>query len=319
MTVTINVLFFKDISMKHRVFALLLFISFSLLGHVEEFNLLRTYSVHNNDNSLVDYEDPSLITEDEIVKYIRKYGTNERDNYGNTILHAAAMFGDVDVIETLLEEGVDIEARNIDGLTPLHLAMVVRNAENIEVFLRNGANINTQTEDGKVPLMTVSSFGAADFLEFFIAYGADVNLKDRNGFTALHYAAMINYHYDNIKLLVKNGADVNVCSCAGITPLHLAVFNNSSSVINDNSSVIKFLLENGADSGLTDEHGNKPVHYMHEQNLKLIADLSKHIKTRGVHKNGLDVSAIEFNFWLNKQFKGAAFHAIDSRFSEDDI
>jgi ankyrin repeat protein len=306
--------------MKQHVFLMFLFISFSLLGEVEDFNLLRTYCINSRENRLIDYERTDFIPKDEMIKYIRNYGVNERDNYGNTVLHAISIFGSADEVEILLTEGADIEARNIYGFTPLHSTIFDSGRGNIEVLLRNGANINTQAEDGKTPLISAATFNY-DLVKRLVEQGADVNIKDKNGFTALHYAAsshsyLVNrdHYVDSVKLMVKKGADVNALSDTGITPLHLAVYKNDR-------LAIKLLLECGADSGIADVHGNKPLHYMfNNHNLKIIADLCKHEKTHDADKKRLEIAKTEFDFWLTKQFKGAAFYAIRSEFyTEDEI
>ena len=52
---------------------------------------------------------------------------------------------------TLLEVGVDLEARNLDGSTPLHLAAKGGTAEVVMPLLAAGASPGARDNDGKQP------------------------------------------------------------------------------------------------------------------------------------------------------------------------
>ena len=73
--------------------------------------------------------------------------------------------------------------------------------------------------------------------------GADVNEADRDGFTALHWAAR-NSNVEICTLLLKNNADVNKADRDGWTALHYAASNG-------NVEICK-LLGNKADVNVTD-------------------------------------------------------------------
>lgn len=74
-----------------------------------------------------------------------------------------------------------------------------------------------------------------------LANGADANQKDRNGYTALMYAAR-NGDVETMKALVDAGAAVNARDCAvnGWPPLIHAIHKS-------NNQAVYFLLERGAD------------------------------------------------------------------------
>ena len=62
---------------------------------------------------------------------------NERNEYGDTALHYAAVYGHVEAMRVLVVElGADKEAKNVDGLTALHLAALNGHVEAIEVLVQ---------------------------------------------------------------------------------------------------------------------------------------------------------------------------------------
>ncbi|GHS97345.1 hypothetical protein AGMMS50276_17250 [Synergistales bacterium] len=85
--------------------------------------------------------------------------------------------------------------------------------------------------------------GTPQKVEAAIKGGADVNARDKDGYTALTYAARSNLNPEVIALLLKNGADINVKSVreGGLTALMVAAG------LNPNPEVTELLLKNGAD------------------------------------------------------------------------
>lgn len=80
-----------------------------------------------------------------------------------------------------------------------------------------------------------------------LANGAAANQKDKNGYTALMYAAR-NGDVETMKALIDAGADVNMRDCAvnGWTPLIHAIHKS-------NNQAVYLLLERGADVNIKAE------------------------------------------------------------------
>jgi ankyrin repeat protein len=86
---------------------------------------------------------------------LAKKGTrvNAREmSFGMTALHVASSKGHAEVVQALIDNGSDIEAREETGRTPLHTAAFRGQKEIVELLLKNGAEINARTRDGKTPL-----------------------------------------------------------------------------------------------------------------------------------------------------------------------
>ena len=60
---------------------------------------------------------------------------NSKDTYGNTALHYAAMNGKMNIVEILVDRGIDINSKNNIGWTALHLAAMNGYTNIVEMLL----------------------------------------------------------------------------------------------------------------------------------------------------------------------------------------
>lgn len=77
---------------------------------------------------------------------------NDVDNKGNTPLHWASMKDRADTVSLLIENGADIEAKDIDNWTALHYAAAFASLQTVEALVDNGADKNSLTKDGNIPV-----------------------------------------------------------------------------------------------------------------------------------------------------------------------
>lgn len=78
-------------------------------------------------------------------------GPNVKSCLNNTPLHVAAVRGDIEAIEILLEAGADINAVGEGGYTPLHEAIAQGHVEAVRTFIAHRAAIDIDNEDGSSP------------------------------------------------------------------------------------------------------------------------------------------------------------------------
>ncbi len=119
----------------------------------------------------------------------------------------------------------DVNARTTeDRLTPLMFSSRYNsNRQVIQVLLDNGADIDARDEDGRTVLMLASAHNSnKEVIQTLIDNGADVNAGDRNGVTALMLASAHNSNKEVIQTLIDNGADVNAGDRNGVTALNRA-------------------------------------------------------------------------------------------------
>ena len=138
---------------------------------------------------------------------LRKHGGMmvEELRSGMTPLHAAARKGLKEVVELLIHEGTDVNAKSDDGWTPLHYAA---NKETAELLIAKGADVNAKAEDGVAPLHVAAGEGHKEIAELLVGTGANVNVIDVNGKTPLDIATLPDNPNDTaetIYLLRKHG------------------------------------------------------------------------------------------------------------------
>ena len=85
-----------------------------------------------------------------------------------------------------------------------------------------------------------------------IKLGIDVNAQDKEGWTALHFAAQ-RQSVPAVKALLIAGADIEIKDSHGNTPLFRAVFNSQGS-----GEIITMLLEAGANPDSENNYGVSP-------------------------------------------------------------
>ena len=76
---------------------------------------------------------------------------NMRGNFGNTLLHAAAVRGIPEEVLVLLGAGAEVNARGEHGYSPLHEAAAHGKAEVVSLLLAHGASPTATNDDGETP------------------------------------------------------------------------------------------------------------------------------------------------------------------------
>ncbi|HEX8915285.1 MAG TPA: ankyrin repeat domain-containing protein [Humisphaera sp.] len=152
----------------------------------------------------------------------RTLDPNERDARGRTLLQQAAIAGEFEVVEVLLDNGANVAAVDREGWTALHWAASGGHQEVAELLIASGARVDVQGTLGETPLYWAAVFDRKDVAELLIARGANVTATDRRGRTPLHAAAESDARATAVVLLAQ-GADAKAQDEAGATPLHAAV------------------------------------------------------------------------------------------------
>jgi ankyrin repeat protein len=155
----------------------------------------------------------------------QKVDVNLAEPDGMTALHWAAQRGDAETASLLLGAGASAKAKTRYGVTPLELAVTTGSVSLVEALLKAGADVNATSPEGATPLMTAARVGQPEVLRMLLSHGARESVDAQEswkGQSALMWAAGEG-HIPAIKLLVEMGASVKTRSKAGFTPLLFAV------------------------------------------------------------------------------------------------
>jgi uncharacterized protein len=121
-----------------------------------------------------------------------------RNHEEMTPLMVAAGLGHQDIVETLIEHGANVNAKNPLGWTALMKAIYNYELDRgfpeiVSTLIAAGAEIECQVAYGTRPLMLAAGYGQSEVIEILLAAGADVHAKNDGGFTARTMAEYKDY------------------------------------------------------------------------------------------------------------------------------
>ncbi|ROV87363.1 hypothetical protein VSDG_09867 [Cytospora chrysosperma] len=124
-------------------------------------------------------------------------------------LFYASHEGLLDTCQMLLENGTDVDAKDVWGRTALHGASNEGYEKTVQMLLENGADVNAKDIWDKTALHNASAGGHIRTVQILLENGADVNAMGKHRTTALHYA-WTGGHFEVVHVLLENGADDNL-------------------------------------------------------------------------------------------------------------
>ena len=210
----------------------------------------------------------------QIVELLRRNGAdvNVRRDDGEAPLHSAASFGDLEIVQALLDYKVDVNARGgFNNWSPVHCASFGNPfsatshrgpqllPDVARLLLEHGADVNVQDNNGATPLHVSAEVGTVKVARVLLEYGANVGAEDKKGRTPLHETAgdqTYGVDYGRVevaRVLLEHGANVAARDSKGKTPMHDAVDY-------ERVEVVRVLLEHGANIGAEDNEGKTPLH-----------------------------------------------------------
>ena len=106
-------------------------------------------------------------------------------------LHSAVCSEDLEMVQVLLDYGLDVNAQNDVGCTPLNFGFNGRfNDPNVvQLLLDHDADPNVPMNGGMTPLHHASRHGTIEVARMLAEHGASVEVKDEEGKTPWDYAS----------------------------------------------------------------------------------------------------------------------------------
>jgi len=149
------------------------------------------------------------------------------------------------IVGALLEHGADVDAQDKNGLTPLMFAMDMASAD---LLLAKKPHLTLRDDHGRTALLWAIFHEVPALVRALLDQGANANDSDKEGQTALSYAAEGKSGTQMIPLLLAKGVPVDGRDSYGGTALIYAA--NA-----DLSGNIRLLLHAGADVNARDKIG----------------------------------------------------------------
>lgn len=140
---------------------------------------------------------------------------------GMTALHWAVFYHDLKTVRLLIDAKCDVSSATRYEVTPLSIACQLGRAESVERLLAAGGNVNATLPGGVTLLMTACRTGNAEVVRHLLKSKARINVTERRGQTALMWAAAEG-HADVMDLLIKAGADVETSTSNGFSAIMFA-------------------------------------------------------------------------------------------------
>ena len=109
----------------------------------------------------------------------------DSNSYGGVALIDASSQGHLDIMELLLDNGVDVNSQRDFGMTPLAAATRAGSREAVELLVNRGADVNQFPGDGSPPLISAANRNDPEIVKLLLEAGADVNITVSDSWTAL--------------------------------------------------------------------------------------------------------------------------------------
>lgn len=158
-------------------------------------------------------------------KLLRNHLANPDDpgaNGATPLLLVCAHDKNIEMVKYILSEcSVDVDKPDHDGRAPIHAVAKNGNLEILELLLNKGVNVNSITRESVSPLMIATTFGHRRMVQYLLREFSDTELSNRQGKTALALAA----EYGETKILkdlLNAGANPSPLSMEEGSPLIMA-------------------------------------------------------------------------------------------------
>lgn len=148
---------------------------------------------------------------------------NNPPMYTENSLFEAIQQQNVDLIRTILSNGVDINARSRTGSTPLIKAAADNQPEIIQLLIDSGANVNESNRSGYSALTRAAGNGYLEIVEILLAHNASPDPQPNRAITTPLMKAAQGGYEEIVEQLLKAGANINAKNKSGSTAISKAI------------------------------------------------------------------------------------------------
>lgn len=200
----------------------------------------------------------------DMVRLLASHGADInalKDNYTSAI-YAACLWGEWTAVKALVELGADMNRRAAENQdepawSPLLCAVSENHIECTHALLEGNADVNTVGPDG-TPIRYAVAQGLLEICKSLLNKGADLSHESITPPILVQSTStsVKKNRMEIVRLLVENGAHINATDEKGNTPLAWACVTGDP----DRASMVEYLLEHGADVNCRNKDGDRPIH-----------------------------------------------------------
>lgn len=165
---------------------------------------------------------------------------------GDTPLHCAVRYGNINIVQLLLKYNADINSFDLNKRTPLSYAIEFKHIDIMHFLVNRGADINLIDAYTRMPLHFAIKSVNFGLIQFVIDTELNNNPVSKPKYMPILYA-IESGNIDVIQFLIDRGADISSIDIKNRTPLSYAVQSR-------NLKLAHFLVDRGANIGLLDSH-----------------------------------------------------------------
>jgi len=206
------------------------------------------------------------------VQLLVEAGANLELTYkGHTpLIDALRLEASYKIVATLVEAGANVNEEFISmGFSALHLATYLQKPKIVELLIKEGADPNARDLQGWTPLLRAILDEKISIIEPLLENNANPDLEFKEGpfFTPLHIAGRSGIYQDDgclwlTNLLLKYHANFSIPNGDGDTPLHFTQI----------PKVANALIAAGADTHALNKKGLTPQILKHPETQKFLAE-----------------------------------------------
>lgn len=211
---------------------------------------------------------------------------------GLTVLHAATLNGSTELLQLLLDAGMNINQLSLEtNRTPLHYAAQIRRPDVVEFLLKQGAKTEIFDASNFTPLQTSISLRDSKTVRVLLEGGAlpnNVSAMGGQNPPLIIAATSINPldhddYMDIMKLLLDNKADINLANVQGNTAL---IATAATSPLPQAYGKARLLIDRGAKLNAVNKRGETALMLAtgtgNEKLVKLLIDKGTDLKLKNL-------------------------------------
>lgn len=128
----------------------------------------------------------------------------------NEMIFNAAAWGDVNLLNSWIRQGKNLDVRDRYGNTPLLIACESGRTDFVEMLINAGADVNIENDHGYTPLLSAMAYNHIAAIGLLAAAGADLNKENNFGRSPKTYMDLSQSKdiHDYLKYQIENDSDI---------------------------------------------------------------------------------------------------------------